>query len=64
MPKYLVLKMVMSTEESLTVLPTSSLPETLILEERKSNLSREDFCNVINVTVPTYLKLFTISWKN
>ena len=38
----------MSTEESLTDLPTPNLPENPILEVQKSNFSGEDIYNVIN----------------
>ena len=45
---YLVFKMVISIEESLTDLPTPNLLETATMEVRKNNLSREDICNVIS----------------
>ena len=59
MLKYLVLKMVISIEGSLTDLPTPKLRETRKCEKvrksnlsqeevRKSNLSQEDVCHVIS----------------
>ena len=47
MLNYLILKMVMNTEESLKDLPTTNLPETPILKVRKSHLSREVICRAI-----------------
>ena len=45
---YLVFKMVISIEESLTDLPTPKLLETATMEVRKNYFSREDICNVIS----------------
>ena len=58
--KYLVLKKIMSIEESSTDLPTPNLPETPILEVLKSNLSREDICNVIS-DITNIIKTFTMT---
>lgn len=43
----------MNIEESLTDLPTPNFPETPTLKLRKSNISREQIYNVINVITNT-----------
>lgn len=46
--KYLIPKIVISVEESLTDLPTPNLPGTPTSELRKSNLLQKNICNVIS----------------